>query len=489
MKTTPPSRLGLLSIASLASLLLPAFPASRAADADKSAESPKDGISGIWIGTLRAGAEELPVEFTIEPTGGGQFKGVLRSPKQTPEPMPITLVSFRDRDLKLVVDIVKGVYEGKVAANGKSIRGKWTQGGFTLALDLDYTPGGFAPNRPQTPKPPFPYAAEEVAFDNPLGKNRLAGTLTLPKNPLRPVPAVVLVTGSGPQDRDETIMGHKPFAVLADALTRKGIAVLRYDDRGVGKSTGSFEYGTTLDFATDAAAAVAFLKTRKEIDPARVGLIGHSEGGLVAPIVNAKRPGQAAFLVLLAAPGQRGDLILLQQNEALLKTAGATPAFVAVVREFNRAVYDLLTQPNPDIDKVRKLAADFETSAKKLTPEEGEKLSRIGSTIEDQMKALQTPWFANFLTLDPGEFLRQTKIPVLALNGERDLQVLADPNLAAIAQHLKAAENAKFDTRKLPDLNHLFQKAETGLPDEYWKIEETMDPAVPKAIAEWILSL
>ena len=177
MKTTPPSRLGLLSIASLASLLLPAFPASRAADADKSAESPKDGISGIWIGTLRAGAEELPVEFTIEPTGGGQFKGVLRSPKQTPEPMPITLVSFRDRDLKLVVDIVKGVYEGKVAANGKSIRGKWTQGGFTLALDLDYTPGGFAPNRPQTPKPPFPYAAEEVAFDNPLGKNRLAGTL------------------------------------------------------------------------------------------------------------------------------------------------------------------------------------------------------------------------------------------------------------------------------------------------------------------------
>jgi uncharacterized protein len=453
-------------------------------------EAPPDGLSGSWSGTLKVGGQELPVGFEFTAEAGGQFKGVMRSPMQTPQPIPITVVTFRDRELKVTVDLVGGSYQGKAAANGQTIRGEWKQGGYALPLDLKFEPGGTAePVRPQTPKPPFPYASEEVVFPNLAADIRLAGTLTLPKGGTGPVAAAILISGSGPQDRDETIMGHKPFAVLADYLTRQGIAVLRYDDRGTGASTGTFAYGTTMDFATDAAAALSYLKTRKEIDPARIGLIGHSEGGLIAPIVAVKRPGEVAFLVLLAGPGLRGDEILMTQSRALMTAAGMKPNLIELTARLNRSIYDALTEPNPDGEKVRKLATDFAEELKKLSPDDAKALGEIGPGLEEQMKSLQTPWFANFLVLDPAEYLGQITLPVLALNGARDLQVLADPNLAAIEKHLRAAGNTRFVTRKLPDLNHLFQKAETGLPGEYWRIETTIEHSVLKLIADWIAAL
>jgi pimeloyl-ACP methyl ester carboxylesterase len=455
-------------------------------------ESPPDGLAGTWSGSLAAGGQELPVFFEFTAAPGGQFTGVLKSPSQTPQPIPLTAVTFRDREVKVRVDLVGGSYTGKVAANGQTIRGEWRQGPNTLPLVLTRQPAGAAAavaKRPQTPAPPYPYASEEVAFDNPAAQIRLAGTLTLPRGATRPVAAAILISGSGPQDRDETILDHKPFAVWADYLTRRGIAVLRYDDRGTGASTGEHAYGTTLDFATDAAAALTYLKTRKEIDPARIGLVGHSEGGLIAPIVAVKRPGEVAYLVLLAGPGLRGDEILMTQSRALMSAAGMKPELIELTSRLNRSIYDALTQPNPDGEKVRKLAADFEAELKKLSPDEAKALGEIGPGLEEQFKALQTPWFANFLALDPAPYLSQITAPVLALNGTRDLQVLAEPNLAAIERHLKAAGNTRFTTRNLPDLNHLFQKAETGLPGEYWRIETTVEHSVLKLVAEWIDAL
>ncbi|MCB1076310.1 MAG: alpha/beta fold hydrolase [Verrucomicrobiae bacterium] len=449
-------------------------------------EKPEDGLSGLWTGVLSVGAQELPVEFQFTALPGGQFAGNLKSPTQSPQPIPLTLVTFRNRELSASAGMIGGQFKGKVASSGRTIRGDWTQGGVTLPLELSYNPAGFQPKRPQEPRPPFSYDSEEVTFENELGGNRLAGTLTLPKDRRGALPAVVLISGSGPQDRDETILGHKPFAVIADFLTRNGIAVLRYDDRGTGASTGNFSYATTLDFATDAAAAVTFLKNRPEVDPTKIGLIGHSEGGLVAPIVAVKRPGDVAFLVLLAAPGLRGDEILMTQSRALLSAAGMKPDLVDLMSRLNRSIYDALVLPDPNPETVRKLAAEFETEVKKLSPEDAKALGEIGTVIEDQMKSLQSPWFAQFLTLDPAEFLKKTTIPVLALNGERDLQVLADPNLAAISAHLTEAGNTHFETKKLPELNHLFQRAATGLPGEYWRIETTIEPSVLKSILEWI---
>ncbi|MCB1228908.1 MAG: alpha/beta fold hydrolase [Verrucomicrobiae bacterium] len=448
-------------------------------------EKGENSLAGTWQGVIAIGGKEIPVVFEISSDGRNGWKGHLLSPSQTDQKIPLSLIDYHDRDLNLAAEIIGGSFRGKMTSSGRSIRGDWTQGGFTVPLDLDFSEEAFAYDRPQTPKPPFPYVTEEVSFPNPLGKNELAGTLSFPEKPISPLPAVVLITGSGPQDRDETIAGHKPFAVIADYLTRRGIAVLRYDDRGVGKSTGTFEYGTTMDFATDAWAAVEYLKTRSEIDPEKIGLLGHSEGGLIAPIVAAKREG-IAFLVLLAGPGLRGDQTLLTQSKAIGEAAGLKPEMLQLSQQFSKAVYELLTQPNPDLSRVQELGEKFEEEARKLNSEDLEALNQLGPMLEQQMKMIESPWFSNFLAIDPAEYLRQVTCPVLALNGKKDLQVIADLQLPAIEA---ALPSGKRTVRALPDLNHLFQKAETGLPGEYAAIDETISPTVLKIIGDWIESL
>ncbi|MBL9153505.1 MAG: alpha/beta fold hydrolase [Verrucomicrobiales bacterium] len=481
-----------LRLAALLSILLLAtgwFSLVNAAESTpESAAAPRDGLGGTWTGTLKAGAADLPLVFQFSPTGGGNFTGTLTSTAQSPLPLPFSQISLRDREVKASIDSLGGRFEGKIAANGRVIRGEWTQGGHTLPLDLAYQPGGAPePRRPQTPRPPHPYRSEAVTFAPPGADHRLSGTLTLPEGPTGRVPGIVLISGSGPQDRDETIFGHKPFAVIADHLTRQGIAVLRYDDRGTGASTGTFEYATTLDFADDAAAAAAHLASRPEIDPARVGLLGHSEGGLIAPIVAARHPDRIACLVLLAGPGLRGDEILLTQTRALLTATGQKAALIDLTERFQRALFAVLTQPAPDVNKAREIAATFQAEIAALSPDDAKALAQAAPAIEESMKALQTPWFARFLVLDPGDSLRQlSQTPLLALFGERDLQVLPEPNLAALRRHLEAAGNTRFTAEIRPGLNHLFQKATTGLPTEYSQIETTIEPAVLQRIAGWI---
>ena len=343
--------------------------------------------------------------------------------------------------------------------------------------------------RTQLPKAPFPYNPVEVGYENKESGNKLAGTLTEPKGD-GPFTAVILITGSGAQDRDETLLGHKPFLVLADYLTRRGVAVLRVDDRGVGGSTGDHGKATSADFATDVKAGIDFLKTRKEIDPKRIGLMGHSEGGLIAPMVAAKYPDDVAFLVLLAGPGVPGDEILTEQSALIQKAMGRDPAAIEKSGISAKKLYAALRTEKDEaalkqrLDEISKeaLAALSESERKDLGTDPA-------AALQAQLKLLQSPWFRYFLTYDPRPNLAKVKCPVLAINGERDLQVPPNQNLPEIEKALKAGGNASVTVRELPGLNHLFQTSKTGSPSEYAKIEETFAPAALEIVGDWITKL
>ncbi len=329
--------------------------------------------------------------------------------------------------------------------------------------------------RPQTPKPPFPYKIENLTYQNETAKIKLAGTLTLPQGK-GPFPAVILISGSGAQDRDETIFEHRPFHVLADALTRRGIAVLRVDDRGVGGSTGSVATSTSDEFAGDVMAGIAVLKLRPEIDAKKIGLIGHSEGGIIAPIV-AARSNDVAFIVLLAGTGLPGDEILFMQGRLISKVMGASEKDLDRQKELQKRLFDIVkterdtSKSGPAIRQaVKKLLSE-------LTPEERKEAGDLEATTETQIKQLDTPWFRFFLAFDPRPTLEKVRCPVLALNGEKDLQVPPKEDLAEIAKALKKGGNTRVTTMELPGLNHLFQTCKTGAVSEYSEIEETIAPA------------
>ena len=361
---------------------------------------------------------------------------------------------------------------------GRAIRGTWSATGqpstpVTFARD---TAPPSARVRTQWPITAKGYRAEEVTFPNPDDRRvTLAGTLTVPEG-RGPFPAVVLISGSGPQDRDETLLGHKPFAVLADHLSGRGIAVLRYDDRGYGRSTGDHASGTSADFATDANAAVRYLLGRADIDPKAIGFVGHSEGGMIAPIATAAND-RVAFMALLAGPGTRADQLLLSQRRLIGLSQGMTTEQLdraePVVRDLFRAVRE-----SPDsattVERVRSLLTN-------------EALERLGVTIAQRdlvANQLTGVWIRYFLRYEPSEFLSRIRVPVLALNGSLDRQVPAAENLAAIRTAL--AQNRNVTVRELPGLNHLFQTARTGALSEYETIEETFAPNAMELIAEWI---
>jgi len=326
--------------------------------------------------------------------------------------------------------------------------------------------------RPQNPARPYPYRDQEVTFENRVQSVTLAATLTIPQGD-GPFPAVLLITGSGPQDRDETLLGHKPFLVLADYLTRHGIAVLRADDRGTGKSTGVFGNATTADFATDVEAGFSYLKTRTEVDPHKIGLVGHSEGGVIAPMVAARNK-DVAYIVMMAGTGVSGDQVLVAQGEAIELANGKDPAEAAKDAAKKKEMIALVeTEKDPDnLEKELK---------EKMTGDIPE--PQIGTAIQQ----LTSPWFRYFMTYDPAIALRKVTCPVLAINGSLDKQVLPKQNLPAIRQALQESGNKHVEIDELPGLNHLFQTAKTGSTAEYAQIEETMSPVALEKISTWIL--
>jgi len=448
-----------------------------------SAEPPAE----LWAGKLaRAGGLELRVVLRVTRQASG-LTAVVDSPDQGAKGIPIDTVSFDGGMLKFTSAKLDASYAGKLDAAGTQAVGELTQRGVKTPLTLAKTDAVTERPRPQTPKPPFPYRAEEVAYDNVAAKVRLAGTLLIPDG-AGPFPAALLITGSGPQDRDESLLGHKPFLVLADALARRGIAVLRVDDRGTGASTGKFDTATSEDFAGDAAAGAAYLQGRKEIDAHHIGLIGHSEGGLIGPMV-ATRSKAVAFVVMLAGPGLPGADIIVAQGELIARAMGETDeAALARSRDDRRRLFDLIKREKDPATLEKKARALIEAAIARASDSEKKQLGDPAQAASAQLAQFLSPWFRYFLTYDPRPTLSKVRCPVLALNGEKDLQVPPKDNLAAVARALKAGGNHDVTTREMPGLNHLFQTAKTGAPSEYAAIDETMSPQVLAIIGDWILA-
>jgi pimeloyl-ACP methyl ester carboxylesterase len=444
------------------------------------AKKPSDAIAsaeGVWQGALEGNGMRLRLQLHVSHDDQKQLVAALDSPDQGVSGLPAIHVIQKDASFHFEIPVVSGVYDGTLNAAKTAITGSWTQNSVEQKLDFRRSDQLLELVRPQNPVKPYPYKEEEIAFANGKAKISLAGTLTLPRAP-GPFPAAVLLSDSGPHDRDESIVGHRPFLVLADHLTRKGIAVLRFDKRGIGKSTGDYANATTEDFAGDAEAALAYLKTRKEIDPKKTGLIGHGEGGMIAPLV-AAHSSDVAWIVLLAGPGLNGEDTLLLQSELILKTAGVDDEQIAKTREFNKQTYALVRQ--------EKDTATLQAKLSDLVENSGMSASLPPAALQSQVRLMVSPWFRFSLDYDPVPTLQKTMCPVLALNGEKDLQVAPKENLAKIQKALQDDGNKDFQTAELPGLNHLFQHSPTGSPTEYGSILETMAPEALNAVSDWVL--
>jgi pimeloyl-ACP methyl ester carboxylesterase len=448
------------------------------------AQPQEKGLVGIWQGVLKFPGAELRLVIRIAQNPDGTWNALLDSPDQGAKDIPTSKVVVENDSLLIEVQVVAGAFAGKIKADFSEIAGQWKQAGLDIPLLLKKTDRVEGPNRPQEPKKPYPYREEQVSYENTMAAVKLAGTLTLPSGN-GPFPAVLLITGSGQQDRDETIMGHKPFWVLADNLTRRGIAVLRVDDRGVGGSGGDPALATSLDFCGDVLAGIAYLKSRKEIDPGRIGLVGHSEGGLIAPLAAVKNPKDVAFIVLMAGPGIVGEDILLLQARLINKANGSSDTELARDSDLQKKMYRIIKEEKDTATAEAKLRQVMKDAMAQMSAEEQKKFP---PALQDAtLKMVLFPWFRFFLTYDPRPTLQKVKCPLLAINGEKDLQVPAEENLKAIAEALQAGGNGKFTVKMLPGLNHLFQTAQSGSPSEYAKIEETIAPAALQLIGDWIL--
>ncbi len=438
-------------------------------------------ITGQWNGALKIQGTQLRIVFHISKTLSG-YTSTMDSPDQGAKGIPVTSTTFENSKLKLEITNLKFEYNGEL--KGNVIEGSMKQNGMEFPMNLSReTIEKQTFVRPQEPKKPYPYYSEEVTFQNPKANINLAGTLTLPQKEGR-FPAVILVTGSGPQNRDEEIMGHKPFLVLSDFLTRKGIAVLRYDDRGVGQSKGNFKSAITDDFASDAESAVAYLKTRKEIG--EIGIAGHSEGGMVAPMV-ALRTKDVSFIVMLAGTGLRGDKILLLQQELIARASGGSEADIKKTKEANTKVFEMVIKSKSDATLKEDLKKYLAETLNSLPADSRPKGMTDDEFLSLELNQLVNPWMLNFIRYDPVQVLEKVKCPVLAVNGDKDMQVPSKENLPVIEKAFKKAGNKNVTIKEFKNLNHLFQECKTGLPAEYSEIEQTFSPVVMEEISSWIL--
>ncbi|MHC4787009.1 MAG: alpha/beta hydrolase family protein, partial [Planctomycetota bacterium] len=423
---------------------------------------------------------ELRVVFHLRARPDGALRGAMDSPDQGVKDLAVTRVDFMgEQQVRIAVGSVGATFEATLDEDG-ALAGDYRQGGLSLPLELHQVEAPTVARRPQTPQPPFPYRQEDVTYENAADGVTLAGTLTLPKGE-GPFPAALLITGSGPQDRDEAIFQHQPFLVIADHLTRAGVAVLRVDDRGVGGSSAGSKPATTADYAGDVRAGVAFLRARPEIAPDRIGLIGHSEGGIIAPMV-ASEDEAVAFVVLLAGTGLVGEEILYLQGELLGRASGLAEDVIASNRRTQEQLFAIVKDDSLAPQEARRRMRQVLTADENFAAgEEGE------SAVSYQVAQLESPWLRYFMEHDPGPILERVRCPVLALNGTLDLQVPWKENLEAIREALERGGNEDVTARELPGLNHLFQHAETGLVIEYGRIEETFSVEVLELMTAWIL--
>lgn len=441
------------------------------------AEGDTQDIVGSWLGTLQAGAMELRIAFTIQMDQDGFLSATWHSLDEVVYDLPVEEIHFEDQHLVLVLGGVAVTYEGRLVSGRRSFQldGHWKQAGQVLALKMNPVDEIPRLKRFQDPQPPFPYEEQEVEFDNTQAGIQLAGTLTLPEGP-GPFPAMITISGSGPQDRNGNMWEHKPFWVLADYLTRLGIAVLRYDDRGVGGSTNTETEATTADLAGDASAAVSFLMDHPHIDPNRIGLIGHSEGGIIAPMV-ATEIDTIALIVLLGGPGVPGSQILLKQIEDIMRSHGESEQNIETRLTYLHLVFQILVDyPDDAVAQKEIKEAYFLVYGPEAPPEEA----------DVEAEAWTSVWMRFFVLHDPGPTLGQVTCPILALFGDLDIQVDITQNLPIMEAILVQAGHPDYLVQRLPGLNHLFQSAQTGFFEEYAQIEETLAPEVLDLIGTWI---
>lgn len=445
--------------------ILTSFAVAVMAVAPLQVSAPAD-LGGVWEGRISVGGQSIRIVFRIDAAGNA----VMDSPDQGARNIAVDRPAIEGGVVRFVVPVIRGQFEGMRSEDGQTLTGVLSQGGVTLPLVLTRTATtATLASRPQTPAPPFPYRSEAAAIDNAAAPGvRLAGTLTLPEGD-GPFPAAILISGTGPQDRDETIEGHKAFAVWADALTRRGVAVLRYDDRGVAASTGNYGAATQQDFASDVKAAFDWLTARPDIDRSRIGLIGHSEGGTFAPL--AMQDGvQAAWLIMLAGPAVSGGEIIQEQQRRIALAAGMPAEEVERTNALQRRAVAAVAANADDAGAVRR-EIEALLVANGRTPPEAAQTAAV----------MSSDWYRGMVAHDPSESIRAIRAPMLAVYGGKDVQVPADQNAPAIAGLKPDA-----DVVVLPGLNHLFQPAGTGLMSEYGQIETTLDPSVIQVVVDWV---
>lgn len=427
-------------------------------------------IEGYWKGEMNVGVQKLETAFDIKAVENG-YAATFDVPAQGAYDIPVDETTFQDGHLQLTMSEMGANYSGTL--KGDVIEGEFTQHGMTFTLNLARSEMKEPKKtRPQDPQPPFHYQIEEVTFVNEKEGNTLAGTLTIPEGE-GPFPAMVLVSGSGQQNRDEELMNHRPFWVIADYCARHGIAVLRYDDRGVGGSDGEVKNATSMDFSYDAEAAFDYLRNRKEINASKVGILGHSEGGVINFMVSARRL-EVAFLVSLAGPSVNGIEVLKEQQAAILRASGMTEEMVQFNGNANAQMFDIIETSN-DREEADTLLCQL--------------LKGWGyneELTEQTVGQMASPWMYYFLRYDPTDAIVKTNCPALLLNGTKDLQVIASQNLPGYEKIIAEHGKTNLTLRELPDLNHLFQHCETGSPNEYFEIEETISPEVLEMVVGFV---
>jgi pimeloyl-ACP methyl ester carboxylesterase len=442
------------------------------------------------VGSWMSKPGQFRIIFRVSQDMDGSLTAAADIPDQEAWGMPADLTVSDGVVVRFGIYNIRCAYEGAISKDGKLITGKFAGpdgGGMPLVLERTDNPPVRTSKRPQEPQRPYPYKEEIVSFENRLDNVTLAGTLTIPESP-GPFPAVLLLSGTGPNDRDQLIWGHRVFLVLADHLTRQGIAVLRYDDRGVGRSTGSYDEGTFEDFKEDALAGVEYLKTLPQINAQRIGLAGHSEGGATAPLAAAEST-DVAFMVLMAAPGLTDDFEgLLEQWTRGYQSKGASQKAIAFKASVLRNIFYIIRRAD-DLEvarsKIRDLLQKARPELAKFSASEREKIE-LESVDTYNFDWMLSPGFSSILRYNAKETLANVECPVLALNGDKDVQVPKE-NLKGIEEALKAGGNLRCTVKEFFGLNHLFQTAKTGSPSEYARIEETISPAVLDAISDWIL--
>jgi uncharacterized protein len=445
------------------------------ADARKSS-SAISKIEGTWQGAIETGNMRMRLQLHISHDQAGELIASVDSLDQGIQGIPASKVTEKGSGINLELPVFDAKYSGTVDAAKNSITGTWSQNGNTEKLDFRRSERVLELRRPQNPALPYPYKVEEVSFTTADGKATLAATLTLPQA-AAPCPAVLLIGGSGPNDRDETTAGHKTFLVLSDFLTRRGIAVLRYDKRGIAQSTGNYAAATLEDFAQDSQSAFAYLKSRKEVDAKRLGIIGHSEGGILGSLV-ATRSNNVSWLVLLGTPVTTGEKTLLRQSELIARTGGLPEEQITRSLEFDRHAYAVVREEkNPEAMEKRLNALVQQSGLGEAMPPEA---------LQAQIRLMTSPWFREFLVYDPQPVLEKLQCPVLALSGDRDLQVDSTENVPLLRKAYETSGNKDFTIVEIVGVNHMFQTAQSGSPALYGAIEETIAPSVLTVAGNWI---